>query len=650
MGEKSIAKSFKGILRISHILDLVKGEDDELFNPTYYGRPKSLINIAGNNYQSMEKGFHNPKAGMDGTISRYVHTDETTGQDELLDKRIPLCDSMGNYLNWNVGLNGVTIGSNEDINSNSITLEYFQQNDIIKNQSNPNNIIWQEKYFPILECGEIILGLQNKEYPNDKYKINKDAGLMIENSSFSSKLIIENKYDKSYPQELKLNSEDKTYTFIDYNSWEEEETPIFRTIYSDNSPSIREYDVFMYRQDDYDCYNYDYQLEGATELQKIQRGNEKVLSNYDLNDIKDGKVSPIRKTIDCNVGITNLKDYTIDLVKKYMNSAIVEVPTGMIINQFCSLDKWYAYGDSGQTDDLIKDKSYPGHRPSMMTKRNVGMTNTNTEDESGFVESTIMGASKNINRLINPNYNYENLKNQNTDSEDGELNYSTAGYYQEIIPLYKRDYILCDGSIYAIYLFPKNFDTTLYPNRRPSLERFLDLFFAIGYQYTSLETYINKRMKYRWSPSFNSYKAIREKASKQNLEDGKNDTKENPQIKDLVTSENAIKLFTSDDTKNGTPSMGSFTSSLEKDRHALFVEDFITIQAFETLYDKYSTASAVNFPWTPEGITNWLKTVEIPEKFKLNTFIGDTNKAILNSLEDGSWIDRTDTQDVLSKT
>jgi hypothetical protein len=73
MGEKSIAKSFKGILRISHILDLVKGENDELFNPTYYSRPKTLMNIAGNNYESIEKGFRNPKAGMDGTISRYIH-------------------------------------------------------------------------------------------------------------------------------------------------------------------------------------------------------------------------------------------------------------------------------------------------------------------------------------------------------------------------------------------------------------------------------------------------------------------------------------------------------------------------------------------------------------------------------------------------
>ena len=36
--------------------------------------------------------------------------------DSLKDRRVPVTDSVGNYLNWNVGLDGVTIGSNVDIN------------------------------------------------------------------------------------------------------------------------------------------------------------------------------------------------------------------------------------------------------------------------------------------------------------------------------------------------------------------------------------------------------------------------------------------------------------------------------------------------------------------------------------------------------
>jgi hypothetical protein len=46
MGEKSIAKTYKGILRIAHILDLVRDEEDVLFNPTYSSKPKALMNIS----------------------------------------------------------------------------------------------------------------------------------------------------------------------------------------------------------------------------------------------------------------------------------------------------------------------------------------------------------------------------------------------------------------------------------------------------------------------------------------------------------------------------------------------------------------------------------------------------------------------------
>ena len=43
MGEYSIAKSYKGILRIAHIKDMGDNKDDyatdELLNPTFYGTP-----------------------------------------------------------------------------------------------------------------------------------------------------------------------------------------------------------------------------------------------------------------------------------------------------------------------------------------------------------------------------------------------------------------------------------------------------------------------------------------------------------------------------------------------------------------------------------------------------------------------------------
>ena len=301
---------------------------------------------------------------------------------------------------------------------------------------------------------------------------------------------------------------------------------------------------------------------------------------------------------------------------------------------------------------MVKDSSYPGHRPSMMAKRNVGMTsatsgNQNRDDvPPGFVESTILGTSKKINRLINPNFNSDNLNKQKEENEKDEQQQVIAGYYKEIIPLYKRDYVLCDGSVYAIYLFPKNFDTAVYPNRRPSLDRFLDLFFAIGYQYTTLKQYVNRRMKYRWSQSLNAYKPVRAKATASELINAKLDSVTNPQTDDLVTAKNVMKLFTLDDSKNGTPSVDTFPIAFDLDRHAVFVEDFITIQLFEKLYETYSLTNAVNFPWTTEGISNWLKTEPFPEKYRLNTFIGDKNSTILSGLNSGDWIDRTDTKKV----
>ena len=57
MGEYSIAKSFKGILRVAHIMELVDGETDYFLSPTYFGKPKQLMNISGGTYKSKEYGY-----------------------------------------------------------------------------------------------------------------------------------------------------------------------------------------------------------------------------------------------------------------------------------------------------------------------------------------------------------------------------------------------------------------------------------------------------------------------------------------------------------------------------------------------------------------------------------------------------------------
>ena len=57
MGDYSISKSYKGILRIAHIMELVDSEPDYFLSPTYYGNPEHLMNISGGAYKTKEMGY-----------------------------------------------------------------------------------------------------------------------------------------------------------------------------------------------------------------------------------------------------------------------------------------------------------------------------------------------------------------------------------------------------------------------------------------------------------------------------------------------------------------------------------------------------------------------------------------------------------------
>ena len=643
MGEYSIAKSFKGILRIGHIIDLVKNENDIFFNPTYYGKPSKLINISGGTYESKQLGWDTPSKGMDGTAERYSNNNLSIKDDDLKIKRVPMTDSMGNYLNWNIGFDGITIGSDENINSNSIEIERFLQTNNLSSKVQNDEYIWQEKYFPVLESGEILIGLDNKEYPTDKYRTNKESGLIIENKKSLGKLIVENRYDKTTP----VKSVGGTKTFIQYTP---DDTKSFRTIYQDDKSVIEPFDVFMYRQDNYDTDNYNYTNENVTPNDYDVKGNKNVLDKFKPTTSNANIYEPIKKHIDCNVGVVNLKGYVQEIINKFLKSSLVEVPTGAIVNQYCSLKKWYAYPDSGTIDDLT-DESYPGHRPAMMSKRDVGMLPNNDGDKdvkNAFIQSTILGACKKINKLINPSYDFTNQENNYNQAGGGgegkiessnDLSYAKEGFYKEIIPLYKRDYVLCDGSIYAIWVFPKNFATNSYPNRREAMDRFLDLFFSIGYQYTSNKEYVNKRFLFEWFDNNDpnevpAYKIVRhEKKPADDVSKGQH----------LVTSANCFKFLNEDGSKgDGYPTIGGNPEYLYEDRHALFVEDFLTILAFEQIYELYSKAGNAGIEWTTKGVNQWFKTAPIPEKYRLNTFIGDSNSQIKDNLTNNKWIDRTD--------
>jgi hypothetical protein len=126
-----------------------------------------------------------------GGIDRYDTKNGRIGNDQLRLYRVPLTDSMGNYLNWNVGLDGVTIGSNEDINGNELSITRFTQQ-----QGENSFVIYQEKIFPVLQTRDLVVGLEKMIIPSNKKGINSSK-VSIESGTHDAMLIVENLYDKT---------------------------------------------------------------------------------------------------------------------------------------------------------------------------------------------------------------------------------------------------------------------------------------------------------------------------------------------------------------------------------------------------------------------------------------------------------------------
>ena len=271
MGHQSISKSFKGILRISHIMELIDGQNDIFssnIDSIYYGNPNDLLNISGGSYKSDVYCYQTAIKAFDGGINRYNSANPNIGNDPLKLHRVPLTDSMGNYLNWNVGNDGVTIGSNENING-----------DIgIHNSSNE-----KEKIFPILKSKEIVIGLENKLYPTDK-KMVTDSLLSIVSGKNPARLIIKNKKDVSNKKttislftKLKNGSFSTTKVF----NYADVKDKNLQTSYQVTKSYPKDFDVLMYNQ-----------------------------SNFSKSEDDN--------TITANVDVVNLKDYLRRIVNFYM--------------------------------------------------------------------------------------------------------------------------------------------------------------------------------------------------------------------------------------------------------------------------------------------------------------------------------------------
>lgn len=672
MGEYSIAKSFKGILRIAHIIDEVQGDPDKFLNPTYYGTPTYKLDISGTNKYTKQKGTPSAEhsLGNDGLINRYNKPD-----DELKHCRVPMTDSMGNYLNWNVGVNGVTIGSNQDINGNSLIYDiFYQREENYFGHKSKNIPIYQQKFFPVFETREIIIGKINKEHRIDNKSNINEGSLQIQGNSSNPKLIIENLYDKTQANSTIVPYQGKTlkkYKAI----VNEEGTGKFKklhTVYNNNKQFPQLYDVMMFRQNDWDYSNYaanhvqvldgdEYAWAESSDFKttdnrfKLRDYNNFIEDHNDYN--KELVKSGYNKgdILDCNVDFVNIVDYVRKVIQKYTKTNIIEVPTGTVIWQYCSLDKWRAYKDAGSSD-IQTLSSFPGNRPTLQIRTEISKvsdqenpsTSSETEyflEQRPYFNSLIQGACKKINKLKRTAFGQDNAFDQH-EEDSILLEDSKSGFYEEIIPLYKRDYVLCDGSVYRIPFYPNFLNVRMAQNFIQAKNRFFQLFFNIGYKYTPVEK-MRERLRYKKytfidkNNKSNSRYYIINDAGKFILQDKMTGTGYPSTSQSIVMNETTFKWatrqfdkycdnpFTVQNLNDAKPSYHHPQGLKNTNLDIYWGQDWATMIAIDLLYSQFYAYKEKNgFAPSRDYIEQFAKTCPIPEQYIFNSFIGDKTNGI----------------------
>lgn len=645
MGEYSIAKSYKGILRIANIMQFNQGQEDELLNPYYYGSPQALMNISGGVIgNTKEYGYPNPITGLQGTSNRYTSANPAINDDELKLLRVPMTDSMGNYLNWNIGLDGVTIGSNDDINGNKFNFGYFKQKD-------SENLIAQEINFPILESTRLIVGLVNKLPKEQKFGIS-NASIQVQSSKYGddSSIIIENLYDKTERNHERLFQ--KTYDdqgkqvvdgdgnlVLKESAWSYYKDPAayynidqekkhdykkIRTVYTATKPTVQDYDVFMYKQDDWDVDNW----------QKHTTSESSHSSHLDNKGYNE------KELLDCRVDIVNLKEYIKTKINDFLNGNVKEVPSGTVIWQYCSLKKWY----SRNTDpnDGTSWKNFAGNRPALMLREDDGYQK--------FFNTLIQGACKKVNHLIN-----ESTKNSETQDKEEEKTQDSLSYYNDsdimdqVIPLYKRDYLLCDGSVFRIPYRPQ-FNNAGISNQREAFDRFINLLFAIGYKYTERKN-LTDRTDFRIDEKGEvKVQSINLRVDANNNKTRDLDVKTLNEVSPTKNTEIYDKVL---DTFSPLGWVGNppnlVNISIEKDKDpwgnldnldVLFGMDYASMVACDILFNQYNSSK----PFGMNNLTAWVDSSEENRLKAINDWINKENndgilfhqKYIFNTLEGDS--------------
>lgn len=520
MADQPIARSFQGILRITGIYEKQDSQEDEFFNPFYYGKPEGYTSDQLSYPDSI-----NAKSFFEGSgnSSRYSFKD-----DKYRDKKLPVTDSIGNYLNLNVGEDSTTIGSDEENNGNDASTVTFTQ------VLSPGKFT-QEKIFSVLNANRVVVGREERVNPTEKnIKSNVVGGTVnIDSSPY---------YDTLKAQIITNNIFDHSDTNISDGIYQQPADDLQRrTIIKITNQDIKNYDALVHFQD-----------------------------NIDWNNYKQNK------TIDSFVDVVNLKDYIKSKVNKWLGNNTVEVPTGQIQQQYIDLKKWYNYGNISATGE---GPNWTGNYPPMGQK----------QDTNSYAASLYQG-------VVRPGLNHLASTTQEIDEDTNE---TVDRQLKEIIPTYKRDYVLCDGQAYTIYLHtPKTFDQYNYI----SYDMFKNLFFAIGYEYTD-------------------YKNI------------------SPHFRNI--SNNGI--YTWEKSKDEY-----ITQDVEIDKDVLFGMDMLTMLAYKMLQNEIDSGSNIldeNGNYNRNKAENWLKSQSLPQEYIFNTPIPAGNKD-----EDGMFYEYHPAETIKGKT
>ena len=109
MADKPIKNTFRGILRVSNITDLIENTPDEFLNNVYYGEHDI-------NTEWKPIGDQSTISALNGAVARF--NENATNKRDL---KLPVTDSRGYFLNLFLGENEVTIGTDSTASNINLT-------------------------------------------------------------------------------------------------------------------------------------------------------------------------------------------------------------------------------------------------------------------------------------------------------------------------------------------------------------------------------------------------------------------------------------------------------------------------------------------------------------------------------------------------